>query len=258
MQIPHNPFKAALRAGRQQLGLWASINDATVAEMLGTCGYDWMLFDCEHSSIERSDIPDLLRALDTSPTEAVVRPVSLDPAEIKKLLDFGARNILVPYVQTVEEAELAARAVAYAPAGMRGVAGITRAARFGAVDGYIAKARSEIALLIQIETARAVDDLDAILAVDGIDGAFVGPADLAASLGYPGQPTHPEVRKVCGDVIRRIRAAGLPAGFLALDEGFVAEMVDAGSLFTAVDVDAAILLRGARERAAAWRARTGG
>ncbi len=179
-------------------------------------------------------------------------PNSLNPAEIKKILDVGAQSILVPYVQTVEEARLAAAAVEYPPIGIRGVAGATRASRFGAVKGYHAAARNEICLLVQLETVTALDVLEGIAAVPGIDGIFIGPADLAASLGYPGEPGHPTVRSTVLDAIRRIRAAGKPAGILTLDPEFLDECVEAGSLFTAVDVDAVLLRRSAAALAQKW------
>lgn len=253
MQLPQNPFKAAIRSGKPQIGLWASLNDPTSIEMLSLCGFDWIMIDTEHSTIERPDIPNLLRAFGQSPTQPLVRPVALDAGEIKKLLDMGAQNLLIPFIQSVEEAELAVRAVTYAPEGIRGYAGMTRANRFGLVADYAKRAREEICALIQIETVKGLEALDDILVVQGLDGVFVGPADLAASMGYPGQPTHPQVRKVCADIIRRIRKAGLPAGFLSFDEEFLDEMVAAGSVFTAIAVDTAILRRGAMEAASRWR-----
>lgn len=255
LDLPRNAFKAALLAGQPQIGLWCQIADSNIAEMLAGTGYDWMLFDGEHSVLDATSMLPLLQAVAPYPVSPVVRPTSLNPAEIKKLLDIGAQSIIVPYVQTVEEAELAAAAVAYAPAGIRGVSGISRATRFGRVPDYARRAREEICLILQIETVAALDRIEAIAAVKGVDGLFVGPADLAASLGHPGQIAHPEVRAAVTDALRRIRAAGKPAGFLALDDGYLAEAVAAGSQFTAVDIDVAILRNGASARAAAWKAR---
>ncbi len=254
-ELPRNAFKAALRAGRPQIGLWCQISDTNIAEMLAGTGYDWMLFDGEHSVLDATSLLPLLQAVAPYPVSPVVRPSNLNVAEIKKLLDIGAQSIVVPYVQTVAEAELAAAAVAYAPAGIRGVSGISRATRFGRVPDYATRAREEICLILQIETADALDRIEAIAAVEGVDGLFVGPADLAASLGHPGESHHPAVRAAVADALRRIRAAGKPAGFLALDDGYLAEAVAAGSLFTAVDIDVAILRNGASARAAAWKAR---
>ncbi len=258
MDLPKNTFKAAIKAGKPQIGLWCSINEPTVAEMLAGCGFDWLLFDCEHSPMDTFSVLPLLQAVAPYPVSAVVRPTSLNPAEIKKLLDSGAQTLLVPYVQNAEEARLAAAAVAYPPQGIRGVAGVTRATRYGTVANYHKHARDEICLLIQIETKAALDELDAILAVPGIDGVFIGPADLAASLGHTGEWSHPQVRKLCVDTVKRVRAAGMPAGFLTLDQDFLAEIVEAGSVFTAVGVDNVILRDGAVEQAKRWRKKVAG
>jgi 4-hydroxy-2-oxoheptanedioate aldolase len=253
MDLPENRFKKALKDQKQQIGLWCTINEPAVVEMLALCGFDWLLIDTEHSPVDTTDALRLMQAAAPHPTSVAIRPSALDVAEIKKLLDFGAQTLLVPQIQNAEEARLAAAAVDYPPAGIRGVAGLTRATRYANIPDYHAKARDEICLLIQVETATAVDNLDAILGVQGIDGVFVGPADLATSMGYPGQATHPEVRKVCVQVIRRIRKAGLAAGFLSLDRETPEEMISAGSLFTAVNVDAALLKYAADETLAYWR-----
>jgi 4-hydroxy-2-oxoheptanedioate aldolase len=258
MNLPENRFKKALKDQKQQIGLWCTINEPTVVEMLALCGYDWLLIDTEHSSIDTSDTLRLMQAVAPHPASVAIRPSALNVAEIKKLLDFGAQTLLVPQIQDAEEARLAAAAVDYAPAGIRGVAGLTRATRYANVPDYHARARSEICLLIQVETVRGVENLDAILEVHGIDGVFVGPADLATSMGYPGQPTHPEVRKLCVQVIRRIRDAGLAAGFLSLDRDTPKEMISAGSLFTAVNVDAALLKYAAEDTVSYWRKVLGG
>ncbi len=251
--LPKNIFKAGLMAGEPQTGLWCSIPNPLVLEMLARTGYDWLLLDLEHGPIDEIGVIPLLQAAALGGTHAVVRPSHLDAAEIKKLLDFGAQSILVPYVSTPEEAAAAAAAVAYAPAGIRGMAGSTRANLWGAVEGYARRARDEICLLVQIETEAGLDNLEAIAATPGVDGIFIGPADLAASLGHPGEPSHPEVQARVLDAVARIRAAGLPPGFLTLDPVALREVIDAGSLFTAVAVDMSLLRRGALEAAERWR-----
>lgn len=251
-----NAFKEAIQAGRQQLGLWSMLRDPALTEMLGQCGYDWINIDCEHTPNSEADVLAMLQALSGCPTEAMVRPSCLDVAQIKRLLDIGARTLVIPYVQTVAEAELAAAAVAYPPAGIRGVSSVARAARYGADQGYFARAREDICLIVQIETREALDNLEAIAAVPGIDGLFVGPADMAASMGHPGNPRHPEVQAAILDATRRIRAAGKPAGFLSPDQELLGLVVDAGCVFTAVDIDLAIVRRGALSRLDAckhWR-----
>ncbi|MFM2356559.1 MAG: hypothetical protein RLZZ528_2295 [Pseudomonadota bacterium] len=254
MDLPMNAFKAAIREGRAQIGLWCTIPGAGHAESLAGCGFDWILIDTEHSTVDMATVQTMLQAIAPYPVSAAVRPGWNDAVEIKRLLDAGAQTILVPYVQNAEEAARAVAAVRYPPNGVRGVAGITRATRYGLVENYTARADAEICLLVQVETAEALRNIEAIAAVDGVDGIFVGPADLAASMGHPGNPGAPEVRGAILDAMRRIRAAGKPAGILSLDPGLLKAAVAAGSVFTAVDVDQAILLRGARALAAEWKA----
>lgn len=257
MELAKNTFKEAIMAGKPQIGLWSQINEVSVSELLAGCGYDWMVLDCEHSPIDTTSILPMLQAVKPYPVQPVVRVRSLNAAEIKKLLDFGAQNILVPYVQTADEARLAAASVDYPPKGIRGVAVATRAGGFGRIAGYHGKARDQICLIIQLETVEALDNLDDILAVDGIDAAFVGPADLAASMGYPGEPTHPEVRKTVIETIRRIRAAGKPSGFLSRDEAYLDEVIAAGNVFTAVDIDMTVLRLAAEAKVKHWREKLG-
>lgn len=255
MDLPKNHFKAALREGRQQIGIWCSIPGSNHAEALATCGFDWMLIDTEHTTTDLTTVQAMMQAVAPYPTHAAVRPGWNDAVEIKRLLDAGALTILVPYVQNAAEAARAVAAVRYPTRGMRGVAGITRASRFGMVPEYTARADDEICLLVQVETAEALDRIEEIAAVDGVDGIFIGPADLATSMGFPGNPSHPTVRAAILSAIGRIRAAGKPPGILTLDENLLRDAVAAGTLFTAVDVDQAILLRGARALAAEWKAR---
>ena len=250
--LPPNSFKAALRDGRVQIGLWASISDPSVGEMLAGCGFDWLMLDTEHSTIGPAEVVTYLRAVATSPVAAVVRPPWNDAVAIKKLLDAGAQTLLVPFVQSADEARTAVAAVTYPPKGIRGVAGVTRATRYGTVEGYAARASEEICLLVQVETRTALEQLDDIAAVDGVDGVFFGPADLAASFGHPGQPNHPEVQAAILDGIRRVTAKGVPAGLLSLDQPFLHEAKKAGALFIAVDVDAALLRRAAVSRRSEW------
>jgi 4-hydroxy-2-oxoheptanedioate aldolase len=252
-ELPKNTFKAGLAARRQQIGIWCSIPGSGHAEALAGCGFDWMVIDTEHTPVDHTLVLAMLQAVAPYPTQAIVRPGWNDLVEIKRLLDLGVQTLLVPYVQSAEEAARAVAAVRYPPQGIRGVAGITRASRFGTIDNYTARANAEICLLVQVETATALEHLEAIAAVDGVDGVFIGPADLAASMGFPGQPGHPEVRAAVMGAIRRIVAAGKPAGILSLDPDVLTEAVAAGTTFTAVDVDQAILLRGARALAKQWK-----
>ncbi|ALI56175.1 HpcH/HpaI aldolase family protein [Celeribacter marinus] len=243
-----NPFKRAILAGQQQVGLWNTIRDPYIGEMLAGTGYDWILIDCEHTPRDLDNVLQMMQAMGRSNTAPVVRVTHMDAAEIKRVLDIGAQNILVPYVRDVAEAEAAAQSVAYPPRGIRGMGGATRANLFGEVDGYFAKARDEICLMVQVETKEALDDLEAIAAVDGIDAIFIGPADLAASMGYPGQLDHPVVVEAVTSGLKRIRAAGKPAGFLSVDQTMLDLAVAAGSVFTAVDIDSLLLKKAVTSR----------
>ena len=243
-----NTFKAGLRSGTLQRGLWCTIADSLVVEMCAAMGYDWMLLDTEHSAMDPLTVLPLLQAMAPYPVSPIVRPGSLNAPEIKKLLDLGAQNILVPMVNSAEEAAAAVAAVEYPPAGIRGVSGLTRATAFAEIPGYHKAARDEIALLVQVETLQAVDQIEAIAAVPGVDGIFVGPADLAAALGHAGEPSHPEVVEATLDAIRRIVAAGQPAGFLSADESFADRVEQAGATFVSRDIDLAALKRGLKAR----------
>jgi 4-hydroxy-2-oxoheptanedioate aldolase len=255
MELPLNSFKAALKAGHRQIGVWCSIPGPGVAEAMASCGFDWMLIDTEHTTTDLPTVQAMLQAAAPYSTHTIVRPGWNDPVEIKRLLDAGAQSLLIPYVQTAAEAAAAVAAVRYPPHGIRGVAGLTRANRFGLVPDYTARADAEICLLVQVETAATLPQIEAIAAVDGVDGIFIGPADLAASMGFPGNPGHPQVRAAVLDTIARIRASGKPAGILSLDASLLEDAFAAGTLFTAVDIDMSILIRGARAMATSWKAR---
>lgn len=253
MKLPENRFKRALVEGRQQIGLWNSIPGPVVAEAVATCGFDWIVIDTEHSLTDVPDTMAMLQAMAPYPVSAAVRPATNDAVLIKRLLDLGAQTLVIPYVQSVDEARAAVAAVRYAPRGMRGMAGMTRASGFGGIADYVSRAEDEICLILQLETALALDRLEEIAAVDGVDGLFIGPADLAASMGYPGQLAHPEVVKAIEDAIRRIVAAGKPAGILTFDPAFARACMGWGSRFTAVGMDLALLVAAARGLAASYR-----
>lgn len=253
MDLRPNTFKAAILRGERQVGFWCQVGNTSTIEMLAATGFDWLMIDTEHSPIDAVSVLPLLQAGAAAPVSTVVRPGSVNAAEIKKLLDNGVQTLLVPYVQNAEEARYTAAAVAYPPEGFRGMAGLTRATGFGTIPDYAHKARAEICLIVQIETLSAVEELDEICAVPGVDAVFVGPADLAASLGYAGQPGHPEVRAAVKDCVRRIVAAGKPAGFLSPDKAYAQEVADAGAVFVAVGIDMAVLRQGAAAIAKDWK-----
>ena len=244
MQLPENRFKRALAEGRQQIGLWCSLPGSYVAEAVAGSGFDWLLFDTEHSPGDPLTVLAQLQAVAPYDVSAIVRPASNDTVLIKRFLDLGAQTLLIPYVQSAEEARHAVAAMRYPPEGVRGVSAVTRATKFGRVEGYAKRAAQELCLLVQVETQEALDALEAIAAVDGVDGVFVGPGDLAASLGHAGQTMHPSVVAAVEDAIRRVRACGKPAGILTPDNAFAARCIELGTLFTAVGVDAGMLARG--------------
>ena len=265
MNLQKNRFKAALAAGHQQIGLWSTLGSPFVSEIVAGAGFDWVLLDTEHTPV---DVPQMVAQLQATaaaipaagapPTAAVVRPAWNDPVLIKRYLDIGAQNLLLPFVQNAEEARAAVAAIRYAPRGIRGMGGSTRASNFGRTGDYIAQAEKEICLLVQVETREALAEIEAIAEIDGIDGIFIGPADLSASLGHPGQQRHPEVDAAIDDAIRRIRACGKAPGILMVDETRARECLALGAQFVAVALDLLLLRNGLDSTAARFCPRTAG
>jgi len=253
MELPQNPFKRALRAGKAQIGLWSSLSSNYSVEVIAGAGFDWLLLDTEHSPNDLESLLTQLQAAAPYATHPVVRVPWNDMVVIKRVLDIGAQSLLVPYVSTPEEAAAAVSYVRYPPAGVRGVAGTTRASRFGRVKDYAKRAHEEICLLVQLETQRALDNLEAICAVDGIDGAFIGPADLHASLGHTGEIANPEVKPLIDEAIRRIRKCARAPGILTPNEADARHWLGCGALFVAVGADVGILARGAESLAAKFK-----
>lgn len=242
MKNPRNAFKAALKAGTPQIGIWNTIGGNTVPELLAGAGFDWVLVDCEHSAVETLDVLPALQAIAAYPdTTAVVRPAANDPVLFKRILDMGAQTLLVPYIETAEQAAEAVAAMRYGPRGIRGMAGVTRATRYGRVENYFTEVEEELCLIVQIETARGMDNLEAIATTDGVDGVFIGPADLSASMGLPGQTSHPDVVATIHSAFKRLAAIGVPSGILTLNPDEARSFIEAGSCFTAVGVDLALL-----------------
>ena len=250
MNIPSNKFKRALQLGQHQKGLWTTLASSYSTEVLAGAGFDWLLLDMEHSPNEMDTILQQLQTVAAYPVHAIVRPIWNDPLAIKRLLDIGVQTLLIPYVQNRDEAEKAVQATRYPPLGIRGVSALTRATRFARVSNYMTGCQEEICLLVQVETQSALDEIEAIASVDGIDGIFIGPADLSASLGFPGQLKHPKVLAAIEDAIKRIRSCGKAAGILTGDKALARHFIELGTLFTAVGVDAGLLARAADELAA--------
>ena len=253
MNLPSNTFKAALRAGRPQIGLWSSLCSNIAVEAISRSGFDWTLIDSEHAPNELPSVIAQLQALGNSPTVPVVRPAWNDLVILKRLLDSGAHNFLIPYVQTADEARAAVAATRYPPAGLRGVATGHRSNQFGRIKDYFQRIDDEICIVVQIETPRSLANLDAIAAVDGVDGLFIGPSDLSASLGHRGNPAHPEVRTAIEDAFKRIRKAGKAPGILAPIEADARHWLSLGAIVLAVGSDLGLLVRHADELAAKFK-----
>jgi 4-hydroxy-2-oxoheptanedioate aldolase len=249
MDLPQNRFKRALADGRQQIGLWCSLANHYCVEVVAGAGFDWLLLDCEHAPNDLESLLSQLQAAAPYPVEPVVRIPWNDTVTIKRVLDIGAQSLLIPYVQNADEARRAVAAVRYPPAGVRGVGGTTRATRFGRIKDYAPRAHEEICLLLQAETREALAEIEAIAAIDGVDGIFIGPADLHASLGYPGETANPAVLPIIDDALARIRRAGKAPGVLTADNVLAQRYIAAGCQFTAVGADVGLLARGAEQLA---------
>src|SRR5918993_5089544 len=208
MELPQNPFKRAIKAGRLQVGLWSSLSSHVTVEVLAGAGFDWLLLDTEHSPNELPMVHGQLQAMVGGTAHPVVRPPWNDAVVIKRFLDVGVQSFLVPYVQDEAEAKAAVAATRYPPKGVRGVATASRASRFGRVKDYFARAEEGLCVIVQLESRRALRNLEAIAGVDGVDGLFIGPSDLAADLGHLGNPGHPEVQRAIEDAVKRIQACG--------------------------------------------------
>jgi 4-hydroxy-2-oxoheptanedioate aldolase len=258
MDVPVNTFRNALRAGQAQIGLWLGLADPYCAEILAGAGYDWLLIDGEHAPNDLRSTLAQLQAIASAhsaqpPGQPVSHPVVRVPlgtgdagtALIKQYLDLGAQTLLVPMVDTPEQAAQVVRAAKYPPEGVRGMgSALARASRWQGYPDYVRQANAQVCVLLQAETVLAMQHLDAIAATPGVDGVFIGPADLSASMGYPGEPGHPVVQAAILDGIARIRQAGKAPGIIANDEAQARQWLGAGALFVAVGTDT-ILLKGA-------------
>ncbi|UUS63953.1 MULTISPECIES: 4-hydroxy-2-oxoheptanedioate aldolase [unclassified Acinetobacter] len=242
-----NHFKKKLKT-EQQIGLWVGLADAYGTEIAANAGYDWLLIDGEHAPSDLRTTLSQLQSIAAYPSQAVVRPPIGSVQLIKQLLDIGAQTLLIPMVETVEQAQLMVKAVRYPPEGIRGVgAALARATRWNSIPDYYANAHENICLLIQIESVEGIKNLDEILKIDGIDGVFIGAVDLSATMGYQGNPNHPEVQKTVIDAIQRIRKAGKAAGILSTQHDATQKYIELGTEFVAVGVDTSVLMNSLRE-----------
>ena len=258
MQIPVNTFKQAMLGKKCQIGLWVGLADAYAAELVATTGFDWLLIDGEHAPNDLRSVLAQLQAVAPYPAHAIVRPVLGDVALIKQLLDAGVQTLLIPMVETAEQATLMVAATRYPPRGIRGVGSAgARASRWSAVDGYPHDADAQMCVMVQVESVRGLANLADIAAVEGVDGVFFGPADLSASMGHLGNPNHPDVQSAILDGMRTVVAAGKAPGILTFDRKLTEKCMAAGALFVAVGVDAMLLTHACRDLAASYRTTSG-
>lgn len=246
----HNPFKQALAEGKPQIGLWLGLADSYAAEIMGGVGYDWLLIDNEHVPNDVRSTLTQLQAIGSAvhavpgsvDTHPVVRLPVADPVLVKQYLDIGAQTLLLPMIDTAEQAQDAVRAMRYPPEGIRGMgSGISRSSRWHRFSNYIQEANEQVCLLVQVESVDAITNLDAIAATPGVDGVFIGPSDLSASMGFAGQVDHPEVCAVIDDAIARILKAGKAVGILCANEQRAKHYLSLGAQFVAVGVDTSLL-----------------
>ncbi|ANN77922.1 aldolase/citrate lyase family protein [Bordetella flabilis] len=245
-----NPFKKALASGTPRIGLWLSMADPYLAEVAATCGFHWLLIDGEHAPNDMRSTLHALQAVAAYPAHPVVRVVNGDPARIKRLLDIGARTLLVPMVDTAEQARNLVAATRYPPRGIRGVgSAVGRASQWSLRQDYLSVADDEICLLVQAETTTALHNLRALCDTDGVDGVFIGPADLAASMGHRGNPGHPDVQAAIEAAMRIIVASGKAAGTLTSDPALARRYLELGCTFVATGVDILLFAGAARKLA---------
>jgi len=251
MDLPTNPFKQALRRGKPQIGLWVGLADAYVAELLATAGFDCLVIDAEHAPNDPRSVLPQLQAMAPYPVHPIVRPVRGTAESIKQYLDIGVQTLIIPMVETAEQARAAVAATRYPTRGVRGVgSALARASRWNQIDDYVRRSDDEMCVLVQVESVGGLSNLERITAVDGVDGIFFGPADLAASMGLLGKPSDPTVLAAIRQGIATVRKAGKAAGTLTSDRPLAREYLDLGALFIAVGVDTSLLIKAAKELAA--------
>jgi len=254
VHIPVNEFKRALSAKSPQIGLWVALAGAYAAELVATLGFDWLLLDGEHAPNDPRSVLAQLQAVAPYRAHAVVRPVNDDAALIKQYLDLGVQTLLVPMIESASQAARVVAATRYPPRGIRGVgSALARASRWNQIGGYLEGADDEICVLLQVESVVGMEKVAAIAAVEGVDGVFFGPADLAASMGLLGQPGHRDVRAAIAQGIAAAARAGKASGTLTSDRGLAREYLALGATFVAVGADTTILVNGAQELLAAFK-----
>ncbi len=241
MEIPANRFKHAIVEGRQQVGIWSQLASSIAAEVIAGAGFDFIVIDTEHAPNDVVTAVPQLQVIQNGSTGAILRLPWNDMVLSKRFLDIGAQTLLVPFVQSPEEAAEAVRNTRYPPAGVRGVATVHRANRFGRVTDYYQRAAAETCVLVQVETEQSVGRIEEIAAVDGVDGVFIGPSDLAASMGHIGDPKHAAVQETIAQALEGAKRAGKPAGILTPIEADARRYLDMGYTFIALGSDIGLL-----------------
>jgi 4-hydroxy-2-oxoheptanedioate aldolase len=255
MQIPRNAFKQALGEKKVQIGLWHGLANSYVSELLATAGFDWLLIDGEHAPNDPRTVLPQLQAIAPYSVAPVVRPVIGDVALIKQYLDIGVQTLLIPMIETAEQAAQMVAATRYPPNGIRGVgSALARASRWNQIDGYLTRCDDEMCVLLQVESVKALENLAAIAATPGVDGVFFGPADLSASMGFLGNPGAPDVQQAIANGFSIVKQAGKAVGILTADKKMARQYLQMGALFVAVGVDTTLLVRAAAELATAFKA----
>lgn len=250
MPAPHNPFKYAIAKGDLQVGCWLGLVDAYIAEISASAGFDWLLIDSEHAPNDLRSIIAQLQVIAAHDSHAVVRPPIGEAWVIKQLLDAGAQTLLIPMVESGEQAQGLVDAVTYPPHGVRGVgSALARASDFAAIGDYLTTARDEVCLLVQVENQKGLTALDDILKIDGVDGVFIGPSDLAADMGFIGQAGTPEVKLEVLNAIEKIVSSGKAAGILTMDKGMQADCQKLGATFIATNIDVTLFAHNMRKAA---------
>ena len=251
MPVPHNPFKAAIIKGQLQLGCWLGLADPYIAEISAGAGFDWLLIDGEHAHNDLRSITAQLQVIGARGSHAMVRPPIGETWIIKQLLDAGAQSLLIPMVESGPQAQELVDAVTYPPHGVRGIgSALARASDFAAIGDYLTSAREEICLLAQVENRKGMKALDDILAVDGLDGVLIGPSDLAADMGFIGEPGRVEVKTAVLEATKQIVNGGKAAGILTLDQELQAQCRDLGATFIATEIDVKLFAQNMRASAA--------
>lgn len=243
MQYPENPFTHAIAAKDKQIGIWVSLSSAFAAEVVAPAGYDWALLDMEHTPNDYFTVTGQMQVFAATNTTAIVRPEWNDPVVVKRLLDMGARGLLFPMIQSVEEAEKAVASTRYPPDGTRGISGSTRATGFGRITDYTDRINDELTVILQLETAHAISIAEDIAAVDGVDGIFFGPGDIAADIGKLGQPLDPAVWDLVMPAARKLIDKGVPVGTLVMNPDFAAKLLNDGFTFVACGQDTSLLAK---------------